>query len=105
MKHFLIGLISVIGLTVATPAMSQHHHGLRHHHFHNHHRHWNHPHNWVVPAIIGGAVVYAATRPETVIIQNPPVVNQPQTVVIDGVVYTKQVMIINGVQTEVLVKN
>lgn len=28
-------------------------------HHRPHHNHWN----WVVPAIVGGAVVYAATRP------------------------------------------
>ena len=26
---------------------------------------------WVAPALIGGAVVYAATRPQTVIVQQP----------------------------------
>jgi len=34
---------------------------------------------WVAPAIIGGAVVYAATRPDPVIVQQPPIiVQQPQ---------------------------
>jgi hypothetical protein len=77
-----------------------------HGHRHFHHRHWHSPpvHHWVVPAIIGGAVVYAATRPDPVVIQQPSVVLQSNQVVIDGVIYTKQIMIINGLQTEVLVK-
>ena len=105
MKHFVIGLLSALTLSAAAPAMAQHHHGPRHF-GHHHHRVWHPGYGWIVPAVIGGAVVYAATRPETVIVQQPaPVVVQPNQVVIDGVVYTKQIMILNGVQTEVLVKN
>jgi len=80
-----------------------HHHAHRYHH---QHRHWVSPpvHHWVVPALIGGAVVYAATRPETVIVQQPQVLVQSNEIVIDGIIYTKQIMIINGIQTEVLVK-
>jgi len=50
------------------PVFSQHRH-----HMHNHHHrgHWNHTHGWIVPALIGGAVVYAATRPDPVIVQQP----------------------------------
>ena len=102
MKNFIIGLVSTITLTLAGVANANpYHHGHRHHH-----RHWvsPSPHHWIVPAIIGGAVVYAASRPETVIVQQPPVVLQPNQVVIDGVVYTKQIMVINGVQQEVLMK-
>ncbi len=96
-------LLAVLALTLSTTAFAQHgHHGPRH--FGHHHRHWHHNHSWVVPAIIGGAVVYAATRPDPVVVQQPTIVLQPYQIVIDGVVYTKQIMIINGVQTEVLVK-
>jgi hypothetical protein len=61
--------------------------------------------------VIGGAVVYGLTRPAPVVvqqpvyIQQPVVVDQPQVVIIDGVTYTKQVMIINGVSQEVLIRN
>jgi len=96
-------LIAVLALTLSSTAFAQHH-GHRWHHGHHHHRHWHSNHSWVVPAIIGGAVVYAATRPDPVVVQQPTIVLQPNQVIIDGVVYTKQVMIINGVQTEVLVK-
>lgn len=80
------------------------HVSTQHHGFYHGHRH--HGHNgWIVPALIGGAVVYAVTRPP-VIIQQPPVVVESSTpvVYIDGVAYTKQIMIIDGVQREVLVK-
>ena len=48
--------------------------------------HWNHHgyhnrSNWVAPFVIGGVVGYAITRPQTVVIQNPPnVYYQPQPV-------------------------
>ena len=100
-------LASVILLAMSLPAFAQH----RHHHHHYHNRHWHPNHGWVVPALIGGAVVYAATRPSPVIVQQPPVIVSEPTVVlqsnqvmIDGVIYTKQTMIINGLQTEVLIK-
>ncbi len=95
-------LITVLALLISTSAFAQHrgHHG----HWKHHHRHIHSNHNWVVPALIGGAVVYAATRPGPVIVQQPQVILQPNQVIIDGVLYTKQIMIINGVETEVLVK-
>lgn len=96
-------LLAVLALTLSSTAFAQHH-GHRWHHGHHHHRHWHANHGWVVPAIIGGAVVYAATRPDPVVVQQPTIVLQPNQVIIDGVVYTKQIMIINGVQTEVLIK-
>ena len=94
-------LIAILAL-LPSLSFANGHHGHRH----LHHRHWHSPpvHHWVVPAIIGGAVVYAATRPDPVVIQQPSVVLQSNQVVIDGVIYTKQIMIINGLQTEVLVK-
>jgi len=97
-------LIAILTLTASSLAMaSPHHHG------HRHHRHWVGPpvHHWVVPALIGGAVVYAATRPDPVVVQQPVIIQQPlqpNQVIIDGVVYTKQIMIVNGIQQEVLVR-
>lgn len=69
MKKLLIA--GLIGLT-AFGAQAGPHHGYHGGH-HGHHRgSWN----WVVPAVIGGAVVYAATRPP--VVQQPPVVVQQQ---------------------------
>lgn len=99
MKYFIAGfLLTFAGNVLAGP----YHHGHRHHH----QRHWHHPHahNWIVPALITGAVVYAATRPDPVIVQQPTLILQPNQVIIDGVVYTKQIMIVNGIQQEVLVR-
>jgi hypothetical protein len=93
-------LIAVLILTISSTAFAQHH-GWRHGH---HNRHWHSNHGWVVPALIGGAVVYAATRPDPIVVQQPNVILQPNQVVINGAVYNKQIMILNGVQTEVLVK-
>jgi len=97
MKKILAALVFVMPNLV----FAQHYYGHRHHNHHVH-RHYA-PNWWVAPVVIGTAIGagYALTRPtyaqQTVIIDT----NQ---VVIDGVIYTKQIMIINGVQTEVLVK-
>ena len=41
--------------------------------------------NWVVPAVVGGVVVYEATRPPVYVQPQPPViVQQPQPVVVQG---------------------
>jgi hypothetical protein len=67
-------VLAVAVLTLATlPAMAQWHHHGHHGYRGGHGGGWN----WVFPAIIGGAVVYGATRPD-VIVQQPPVVIQPQ---------------------------
>lgn len=96
-------LLAFLLLTASSAALAgPHHHGHRHYG----HRHWHSPpaHHWVVPALIGGAVVYAATRPDPVVVQQPAVILQPNQVVIDGVIYIKQIMVINGVTQEVLVR-
>ena len=108
MRHPLFSTVLALSLgTATTPVLAQHHHGMRHfdHHRHDYHRgnNWG----WVAPAVIGGAVVYGLTRPDPVVVQQPVYVQQPvspPTVVIDGVVYTRQVMLVNGVAQEVLVR-
>ena len=64
-------LIALILVTLSFAATAQH----RHHH--GHYRHGNHHNNWgwVAPALIGGAIVYSATRPVT---PPPNVVYVPQ---------------------------
>jgi hypothetical protein len=61
-------LVATLMLAVSLPACAQHHH------YGNHHR--GSGGSWVVPAIIGGAVVYGMTRPSQptpVIVQTPPI--------------------------------
>jgi hypothetical protein len=96
MKTKVISALLATFLTM--PAFAQH----RHHHGHHHHK-WNHNYSWVAPAIISGAVVYAVTRPDPIVAQQSVIVH-PNQVIIDGVIYTKQIMIINGIQQEVLVR-
>lgn len=80
MKYFILGLIAAIGLSFSTQVAA---HGQR---VHAHARHFHHPHHfhrhhWVAPAIIGGAVTYAITRPY--IVDQPVVVQQvPQSPVV-----------------------
>ena len=99
MKKILVSLflLSFSSVAVAGP------YGHRHHH----HRHWHSPpvHHWVVPALIGGAVVYAATRPDPVVVQQPaPVVLNSQYIIVDGVTYKKELMIINGISQEIWIR-
>jgi hypothetical protein len=106
MRHPLFSTVLALSLgTATTPVVAQHHHhGMRHfdHHQHRVGSNWG----WVAPAVIGGAVVYGITRP--VVVQQQPVYIQqpvaPATVVIDGVVYVKQIMIVDGIAQEVLVR-
>ena len=102
-------LIGIIILSVfASTAMAQHHGGYYGgHRYHGGGYGWG----WVAPALIGGAVVYAATRPPVVvqqppvIVQQPPVVQQPTDIVyLDGVAYRRQLMLVNGYYQEVLVR-
>lgn len=111
MKKSLVAIILALS---TVPVLAQHH-GHRPGPYWHPKPHWHHNHHgWVVPALLGGAVVYMATRPDPVVVQQPPVIvqqppvivqAQPNIVVIDGIAYTKQIMIINGVQQEVLIRN
>jgi hypothetical protein len=71
----------------------------------HHHRHHGGGWGWVAPAIIGGAVVYAITRPP-VLAQQLPVMTTPPTdiVYIDGFAYRKQWILVNGTYQEVLIR-
>lgn len=67
--------------------------------------------NWVAPLIIGGIVGAAIARESApVIVQAPsivqqsPIYNNQGLVIIDNVVYVKQVVFINGTWQEVLIK-
>jgi hypothetical protein len=86
--------------------------------------------NWVAPTIIGGVIGYEIARSQQptvivngqpggvivngqpvppnppIIVQQPPVVvQQPQDVVyLNGIAYHKQIMLVNGVYQEVLVR-
>ena len=69
-------LLTIVLLTFSASAFAHHQHG--HGHGHGHWRStpsggWN----WVIPAIVGGAIVYEVTRPP-VVVQQPPVVIQQQ---------------------------
>jgi hypothetical protein len=107
MKKVLIGL--AIAAT-AFGANAQHTsnsmirgHGWQGPQYQHHHR--GNGWGWVVPAVIGGAVVYAATRPDPVIIQQPQVIVQPSDIVyINGFAYRKQIMVVDGQYQEVLVR-
>ena len=105
MKKVLIGLAIV---ATSFGAVAQHHgnsmirgHGWQGPQHHYHAR----GNGWIVPALIGGAVVYAATRPDPVIVQQPQVIVQPSDIVyINGFAYRKQIMVVDGQYQEVLVR-
>lgn len=99
----------LVTLLCATNAFAGPHHNWRHG-YHGYYGHHGHDHGkWIVPALIGGTVVYLATRPQPAVAQPPIIVQQPiilqsNQVLIDGIIYNKQIMIINGVHQEVLVR-
>lgn len=70
-------LLAILALAFTTTAFAHgpgRYYGPPHHH---HSRHWD----WVVPAVVGGAIVYGMTRPQPpqpVVVQPPPVVYVPQ---------------------------
>jgi hypothetical protein len=98
MKYLIAVMIATVGLSSSAPVLA---HGTGHHGHHGHHSG-----HWVLPALIGGAVVYAATRPQTVVVASPPAVAVPQdSMILDGVIYRRQIMIIDGVTREVWVRN
>lgn len=71
MKRFAVILALCLS---SVPAMAQHGH-YRPHHYHRHYGG-----GWVAPLILGGVVGYAITRNnEPVVVQQAPVVVQPQS--------------------------
>ena len=64
-----------LSIFASTSVFAQHHH-------HGYHRHYVPNWGWVAPAIIGGAIVYGATRPATpppppAVIYVPPTLPPP----------------------------
>ena len=77
------------------------------HYRHGQHRFYHTPsvYHWVVPAVIGGTIVYAATRPDPIVVQpQQPVIVTNQYMIVDGVTYKKEIMVINGILQEVWIK-
>jgi len=68
MKKLIVALALAVSVT---PALAD-----RHYH-HPHHGHYRPGWGWIAPAVIGGAVVYAATRPPVIVQQPPVVIQQP----------------------------
>lgn len=106
MKKILLALsmLAVIG----TANAQWHHH---HHHGGYHRGGYYSGGNWVAPLIIGGIAGAVIARESSVvvqqpqvIIQQPPVYINPEIKYIDGVAYRVQIMNINGVNQEVLVR-
>lgn len=72
MKKFL----TILFLTISTGVFAHGYNGYHHHYHGGYSGGWG----WVAPAVIGGAVVYAATRPPVVVQQPPVVVQQPPVI-------------------------
>ncbi len=105
MKRLLTSVLVLFATTAFAGPNGYHGSALHSPHHHHHHYRGGNDWRWVGPALIGGAVVYAITRPP-VVVQQPPVVTAPPTdiVYIDGVAYRKQWILVNGAYQEVLVR-
>jgi hypothetical protein len=110
MKRIVAGLI----LTFMAVAANAQHHGHFGHGYHHRGGVYYGGNNWIAPALIGGVIGYELSRNNSpVVVQQPIIVQQPSIIVqqppaelvyIDGVAYKKQVMVINGVAQEVLLR-
>ena len=97
----------ILSVTLALAGMSA---NAQWHH-HQHYYHGGGGIGWAFPALVGGVVGYEiAKQPAPVVVQQPPVVVQPQVitdpnlVIVNGVLYRKVMMQVNGTYQEVLVK-
>ena len=77
----ILAVLSLLAVVGTANAQWHHGHGYGHGHWQ---RNYNGGWSWVVPAIIGGAVVYGATRPETVVVQQPSIVVQNPPVIVQN---------------------
>jgi hypothetical protein len=68
-KLLLVALLSISGSALA--------------HAHGYWRHDTGRWHWMAPAIVGGVVVYEATRPPAVVMQQPAVIYQPNGSVVN----------------------
>lgn len=101
MKKTLVGIALVLA---ASTSVAQH--------WHNRAPVYNHYHgqsnDWVAPLVIGGIIGAVITRQTTPVVQQPAIVYQQplpsNVIVIDGQVYVKQVMRVDGIYREVLVR-
>ena len=100
-------LIALILVAFCATAMAQYPH--HNHRYGGYGGGWG----WVAPAVIGGVIGYEIAHPAPVVVQQPPiVVQQPPVVVqqptdvvyINGIAYRKQLMLVNGVYQEVLIR-
>lgn len=78
------------------------------HRYHHYHYHKPNSHN-VVPALIIGGILGAAVansyeRPPVVIHQHQQYYNPYDTVIINGQAYTRQIMPVDGIYREVLIR-
>jgi hypothetical protein len=103
MKKLLTALILLSCST--TFSYAQHRHN--HHYYHKPHGHY-HNHSYVVPALIVGGLLGAAIannyQQPTPTIVYPHTYNTYETVIIDGIIYRKQIVLVNGVYREILIR-
>jgi hypothetical protein len=103
MKKTLAGIVLTLAASSAVAQYGHYRPPIYHH---------NHGHNnnaWIAPLIIGGVVGAVIARESApVVVQQPPVIIQqplpPNAVIIDGQLYVKQIMRVDGIYREVLVR-
>lgn len=94
MRKFLAGIFLVM---LSSNSLAQHGHYRPHYHVYN-------DKDWIAPLIIGGfmgAIIARETQRPPVIVQQPL---PPNAVIIDGRVYSKQIVLVDGIYREVLVR-
>lgn len=74
MKYSIAGIMVAASMCLAGTALA---YGPGHHRSHHSHHYHRSSADWLVPALVGGAVVYAITRPTVVVQEQPRVVQVP----------------------------
>ena len=86
---------------VATTASAQYHHHQRQYQQQHHQRHGHSIVPFVLGAVVAGVIIESQRQP---VIVQPAIVADPNVAYIDGQIYRKEVIFINGSYQEVLVR-
>lgn len=91
---------------IVSSASAQWHPAIGNYRYHNHHCCYRNGIEWVAPIFIGGVIGYELAQQRQVIVQQvqPQIINDPNLVVINGILYRKTMMEVNGVVQEILIR-
>ena len=90
--------IALLTLVATTASAQYHHHQQQYQQQHQRHGHS------IVPFVLGAVVAGVIIESQRPVVMQPIVVADPSIVYIDGLIYRKELMFVNGTYQEVLVR-